>query len=327
MSHIVKVLLTVDTEIWPRSGESMEGGLAEAMHRDFYGTTPAGDYGIPFQLTTLSDHRLKAVFHVESLFASAAGPTYLKEMVDVIREGNQEIQLHIHTEWIPRMATPLFKQRRSENMKDYTDEEQCVIIARAVENLGECGVTDLNAFRAGNYGADIATLRSLKRNRIKYDTSYNFCYLHTDCGIRTDAPLVQSEMIEGIWEVPITFFCDWPGHYRHVQITACSFAELRALLLSAWKRKFTTFVIVSHSFELLKNRKVPGKGLVPDSTAVSRFVRLCAFLSENRDKFQTIGFHDLHDDDLGSKAGLPPLRSNIMRTAGRITEQAVRRAF
>lgn len=327
MRSSLNVFITVDTEIWPKNPDGTRyigPNLKEHIRRDIYGITERGEYGLPFQMDVLDAHGLKAVFLVESLFACAAGIEPLAEIVAMIQKRGHEVQLHTHSEWLPWMPESILPGRTGQNLKDFTEEEQRVLLARGLDNLRKAGASDVCAFRAGNYGADFATLHALSHHGIRFDTSYNFCYLDQECGLRLPNPLVQPEMVEGVCEVPISFFSDYPGHYRHTQLCACSHREMRQALTQAWKSGWRTFVIVSHSFELLRRNRF-GIPDALDQFVIKRFEKLCRFLGENRNAYRTVGFSEL---DPSSLLGLSPareLRSSMVSTALRCGEQLIGR--
>lgn len=324
---MLKVFLTIDTEVWPQTPHWRESGLSEDIRRDIHGTTLEGEFGLSFQIDLLNEHGLKAVFFVESLFACAVGLDPLRKIVGMIQDGGHEVQLHIHTEWLTKMTESVLPGRTGQNLKDFSEDEQALLIARGIQNLRNCGVRNLCAFRAGNFGANFDTLHALSQNGILYDTSHNTCYLDSNCGMRTPDLLLQPEQMHGVYEFPISFFSDWPGHYRHVALCACSWQELKGVLLRAWKRGWYSFVLVSHSFELIKQRNQFGKPASANWIVVKRFKRLCRFLADNRDRFHTAVFSEIAQDTIPAVVPSRPLRSGVHRTAGRFVEQLVGRVF
>jgi hypothetical protein len=131
--------------------------------------------------------------------------------------------------------------------------------------------------------------------------------------------------MEGVLEVPITFFEDYPKHFRHAQLCACSADELIHTLEQARFRGFTTVVIILHSFELVWRGTRQGRPAVPRWVVVRRFERLCRFLDDHRDLYRTIGFRDIEPADLAHTPHGGPLRSNSFRTAARYAEQLIGR--
>src|SRR5205823_12616288 len=105
---LLQVLLTIDTEFWPSTPRQWPAArlprplpaMEDDYARDVMGRTPSGDYGLPYLLESLAAHRLNAVFFVESLHASALGGALLQRMVRTIRAADQDVQLHVHTEWL-----------------------------------------------------------------------------------------------------------------------------------------------------------------------------------------------------------------------------------
>lgn len=317
---MLKVFLTVDVEIWPRNWDLSARAFQEGWARYIQGATSKGDYGLPFQLRVLQQHDLRAVFLVESLFAWEYGLEPLREIVGSIKQANQEVQLHLHAEWVHKSKRPILPGRGGINIKDYSEDEQGFLLGLGLRHMHESGAGDICAFRAGSYGANLATLRALSKHGIGYDTSYNLPYLDKDCAMVVDEPLVQPRLVEGVMEFPITPFEELPGRLRHMQLGSCSFSEMKHLLLQAHSNGWYSVVIVSHGHELLDASRTQ-----PDPIVVKRFERLCRFLAENRDKFQTSGFSDLRVESVVTQKNERPLTSSPWRTALRYGEQLTMR--
>jgi hypothetical protein len=322
---MLNVFITVDTEVWPLLPDWREAGLGRDIDRDLNGVTPSGRVGVSYQIDVLNRYGLKAVFFVEPLFAEVAGLEPLRAVVAEVQGRGHEVQVHLHPEWLRWMRQPLLPGDTPPYLKDFPEEDQSVLLARGISLLRASGAVRLCAFRAGDYAANFATLRALARNGIAYDSSYNHCYFGTTCGLQTGEVIRQPVVLEGVHEFPISSFSDWPGHHRHAQLTACSFREMRTALLGAWRQGWYSFVIVSHSFELLKRRRQRPDRPEPDRLVVRRFDRLCRFLAENRDKFRTAGFADLTAGSVPTVGRTTALRSAPYATLSRVVEQFVRR--
>lgn len=311
----MNVFYTVDTEVWlENAGLS---GFKRSFERDILGRTYDGDYGIEYQARELRKRNLKGVFFVEPLYASAVGPESLVRTVDLLQREEQDVDLHIHTEWLRYLPELGLEVAGHSSIRDFSEPDQYRLLGQALENLRQAGAQDVCAFRAGNYGADFNTLRALHRLGLRYDSSYNYCYLHSACGLDIGEPLLQPCELDGMVEVPISHFRDRPGHYRHAQLAAVSFAELSNAMLQAWRHGWQTFVIVSHSFELINraHERV-------DPVVLDRFDRLCDFLAANTDKFTTRGFRGG-----GIETAAEPveaLTGSVWQAAGRMVEQARR---
>ena len=321
---MLNIFITVDTEVWPdnlAAGPS-DASFAAAYRRDILGRTRAGDCGLPLQLEIMNDHGIQASFFVESLFASRFGVDALGDIVGLVDAAGHEVQMHLHPEWAQVIPAIQALYNGGHNLADYSEDVQSQMLQLGLANLAAAGVQQPRAFRAGNYGAGFSTLRVLRELGIEIDTSYNYCYLDSDCSLQTDEPLLQPTVLEGVHQYPVSFFQDWPGHYRHAQLTACSYSELVSLLDQASRRGWGSVVIVSHGFELLN----PARN-APDSIIRRRFEKLCGYIARNSDRMRVQTFRDLdiNADGGAIKHAQTPLQSNMVRTASRYAVQLMRR--
>lgn len=315
----MRVFFTVDVEFWPSFGAAGPGDVGAAFERDVLGRTAGGDYGLAFKARLLHDHGLTGSFFVEALHSSVTGPAYLREITGLLAEQGQDIQLHLHSEWLQYFADDFIAGRQGANLHEFSFDDQRCLIRRAGDNLMVSGAAAPTAFRAGNYGANNDTLRALATEGLAFDSSYNRPYLGGLCRIEVPEILLQPTALEGVVEFPVAHFSDWPGHFRHVQLTACSLGEIRHALFSAWAQGYTDFVMVSHSFELIDRDHAK-----LDRVALRRFEGLCALLAGNPDKFETRGFGGL-DASMLQPIAVAPLRSHPGRTAIRMGAQLLRR--
>jgi hypothetical protein len=322
---MLNVLITVDTEVYPLLPDWRADNLARDVRRDIYGETPGGDYGLRYQIEVLNRFGLKAVFFVEGLFASAVGPDPLRRMVREVEGGGHEVQLHLHPEWLAWMPDPPAKPDGRWATNQFDRAEQTRMIALGLRNLRAAGAGTVTAFRAGDYAANADTLHALRDNDVTYDTSANPCYPNSFPDVPALRDATQPKLASGVCEIPVSHWNTPPVGRRHAQFTNSTAGELRAALRHAEQNGWHSFVIVSHSFELLKRRRQRVERPAPDPVVVSRFEALCRFLGDHRDRFRTCGFADLGappDRDLPEK---PPLSSPIYRTAYRYLQQAYRR--
>jgi len=318
---MLDVFLTFDVEIWCGGWDDIDAKFPNAFQRYIYGSTPSGDYGLPYILRQLQDHGLAGVFFVEPLFSTRFGPDPLAEIIGLIRERNQEVQLHLHTEWVDESNEPLLDNilNKRQFLKYFSLSEQTTLIQVGARLIEKAGGGSVNAFRAGSFGFNRDTLRALAVNHISFDSSYNATMFGLDSGVHPGLPILEPIEYEGIYEYPMTVFHDG-FRLRHMQVTACSYLEMEGLLWQALNSERKSFVFLSHNFELLN------AGMDrPDDIAVSRFSKLCTFLDRNRDCFRVCGFQGLSPTVVSSQP--MPLTSPIWKTSHRMFEQAIRRRF
>ncbi|HMA96917.1 MAG TPA: hypothetical protein VKP30_29735 [Polyangiaceae bacterium] len=321
----LNVLLTIDTEVYPLLPTWREDGLRRDLDRDIYGVTEDGSFGLSHQIAVLNAHGLRAVFFVEGLFASAVGIEPLRRIVGEIVAGGHEVQIHVHPEWLAWMPSPPFEARGRQTLREFSLDEQTELIGTAATNLRAAGAQNLCALRAGDYAANSDTLKALAKLQIRYDTSLNPCSAMSFQDLALGGWRYRTAPEAEVGEVPISFWHRRPFPPRHAQICANSAGELSHAMTEAAMQNRYTFVIVSHSFELLRQRRQNPSHPQADRLVIRRFRQLCEFLARRRDSFHTVGFADLDPSKLAWGTQLEPLKGSIGHTALRLAEQAYRR--
>lgn len=322
----VQVFFTVDVEIWPGSWTDIDSLFPDAFQRYIYGPTPFGPHGLPLKLKVLRDHGLKGVFFVEPVFSARFGLQPLQEVVGLIQQGGQEVQLHVHAEWVDEARVPVLSQPpagKVQHLSLLSLRDQTELIGWSKRRLLEAGVASTNAFRAGSFAFNGDTLRALEATALSIDSSYNHYFGGPASGIWNGAgqggeiPVLPFQVGQ-VLEVPVTVYRDLPCHVRPLQLKACSLAELTSVMNRAAEQGHSTIVIVSHNFELLDRRDFSR-----DQTVVRRFLGLCDFLSRNTDRFETRGFADTQLAPLPRQP--TPVAGSARALAVRYFEQLKRR--
>lgn len=320
--QVLNVFFSVDVEIWCDGWHDLDEKFPSAFNKYVYGYTSKGQFGLPYQLEILKNHGLTGVFFIEPLFSLRFGAQPLAEIVGLVKESGHEIQLHLHTEWVDESIKPLLAgpQTKRQHLKYFTLEEQSHLIGVGANLLKSAGADDLNAFRAGSFAFNKDTLGALAENNFSFDSSYNACMFGPESGLMPGVTIVEPVEYKSVYEYPMTVFNDGTGSLRHAQLTACTFSEIEGLLWQALKSGRTSFVILSHNFELMN----PAKDK-PDDVVVKRFKKLCSFLDKNRDSFCVRGFQGL-EPQIATQQPMP-LNSPIWKTGARMVEQVYRKKF
>ncbi len=319
---MLDVFFTVDVEIWCDGWNDIDEKFPDAFRRYVYGQTRHGQYGLPHKLDVLDSHGLTGVFFVEPLFSTRFGIEPLAEVVGLLNDGKQEVQLHLHTEWVDESVQPLLGDVASKRqyLRNFNLEEQITLIGAGAKLLHEAGSPPVNAFRAGSFGFNKDTLTALAANGMSFDSSYNASMFGLDSGVLPGAVAVEPVVCEDVFEYPMTVFHDGTGGLRHAQLAACSFRELEGLLWNSLAAERNAFVILSHNFELLNPKKDRA-----DWVMVKRFEKLCRFLDRNRDCFNVRGFDGLSPRVVSEQP--EPLSSPRWKTIERLLEQSYRRIY
>lgn len=319
---MLNVFVTFDVEIWCDGWADIDDRFPDAYKRYVYGPTPTGEYGLRYQGRLLRDHGLTGVFFVEPLFTGRFGIPPLREIVGVLLDAKQEIQLHLHTEWLDEASPPLLPGITSKRqyLSDFTLVEQTAIIAEGVRLLAAAGAPTVTCLRAGNFGFNADTFDALAANQLRFDCSYNAALRGLGSGLAPGTMLTDVYCERGITEFPMTVFDTGLGGLRHAQLGACSWPEIEGLLWRALNSAQQSFVLLLHNFELL----TPSKSR-SDPIVLRRFQRLCEFLARHDDKFRTRGFHGI--SGLVKRPQTKPLSSPAWRSALRTMEQVYRRRY
>jgi len=234
------------------------------------------------------------------------------------------VQLHVHTEWAREAGLAARFHGRGQFLSDFTLDEQTALIRQGLANLVAAGATDLSALRAGNMGGNLDTLVAAKSAGLAIDMSFD-----PTRGVHVRALLehLREDLPDenACPTIPLSCVEDFPGHYRPAQLTALSFRELREALLTAYREHWPQFVILLHSFELV--RGPDSKAVVrPHTVNLMRWNQLCAFLAGNRDRFVTTGCRELVASPSAANFVRAP-RTSALHTVWRIAEQAASRAL
>lgn len=316
----MNVHLSFDVEVWCNNWQELDQRFPAAFDRYVWGRSARGDYALPKTLEILQRHGLQGVFFVEPLFAARFGLDYLHTITRLILDAGQDVQLHLHTEWVDEISPGLIADcsRKRQHISAYTLAEQQALITHGMQMLQSVGVPAVNTFRAGSFACNRDTFRALQGCGIALDSSLNACYEVSGADLHDGALREAPALIDGVSSIPVAVFLDGRGRLRPAQVGGCSFAEMREAMELAAEAGATEFVIVSHNFEMLK----PGRS-DPDNIVVRRFERLCEMLGQRRRDFPTAKYAVDPQAAMPAAISRPPV--SRMATLTRLAEQLRRR--
>lgn len=306
--RMTRALITIDTEL--SASRQAAGMTAEENLR----LSITGPYGVGWMMDRMDACGIRGVFFVDPMPGLVHGRDIVRRMVEPIVARGHEVQVHIHTEWLEWVVDSPVDGRRGRQIGDFSLEDQTLLIGWAQDALVEAGAARPNAFRAGNYGANDDTLRALAALGMRWDSSYNADYAGKPCRITLPPETVDPVRTAGVIEAPVAGIWDRPGHFRPAQLCALSAGEMVAGLRFAASQGQHSFVVVTHSFEMLSRDRQRPNGMV-----MRRFDALCDAIARD-DRVTSSGFIDLPEP--GETMARDRLAPSRLRTGWRMAQQA-----
>lgn len=221
-------LVTVDTELsnFP-DGQGLWGKVGDAT------------WGLKRMIEEFDRLEIAATFFLDVYGGNKEQTDHQQRAAEMIAASGHDLQLHTH----PGAAFDRAKQR----MRDYTLEEQKEIVALGCERIRQWGGSRPVLHRAGDWGADMNTLRALKSQGMRAD--FSACAWSSNCGLGSD--LVSGngwKRVEGLLCASGTGFRDrLTGRIRRVDLGGASYSEITDIL----DRQIDPMILTLHSFSFL----------------------------------------------------------------------------
>ena len=284
-----KVVLTVDTEPSIAGAFQADEANRPLIDEPVAGMVDGKSEALGFLVETLSDHGLVATFFVETLHTRYFPDTVMGGYVDRLLRAGQDVQLHLHPCWLS------FEDGKFDRFNLASDHCHELETGRLAALIGE-GADRISAWtgvrpsgmRTGNFSTALSVFEAMSQAGLRH--SSNVCLAVHRPPEPELAVTGGVHDFAGIRELPVTCFVDvgpvGRGRLRPMQITALTAREQISLLTAAHDRGNAVVVIVTHPFEFVKKRDFRYTNLRPNRVIQDRLRRLCAFLSENRDRFE-----------------------------------------
>lgn len=294
------ILLTIDTE------PSVAGAFDEPeeyqplFDEPVWGHVDEKSQGLGFIVETLGWYSQKATFFVETASADFFGEEPMRKVCEMLKASGQDVQLHLHPCWRVFRGGSRAAEATDDQCAELDEALLEMLITEGCDRVEQWVGCRPIALRTGNFSAGRKVYRAMARADLKY--SSNICIgvaqssegsLNLPGGIFT---------IEGIRELPASCFLDigpiGRGRWRPLQITACSFSEIRGLLEQAFAAGQTHVVLVTHPFEFVKAADMRYSSIKPNRLIQHRLRKMCAYVAANSDRFEMRSFADLQEGEL-----------------------------
>jgi hypothetical protein len=288
-----RVAITVDTEPSVAGAFADPGRYRPLLHEPVWGAVDGRSEALGFIVNTLASHDLCASFFVETVHLSCFPADAMGGYVRWLKAASQDIQLHLHPVW-SRFAGERYA-KTNDRCGDLAEERLAELVADGTRQITAwCGKPPV-CLRTGNFSVSTGVYRALRLAGLPLAS--NVCLAVApprEAALRFAGGVHR---VEGVTELPVTCFRDrgpvGRGRYRPLQLSACSFSELCALLDGLNRSGGSLAVIVTHPFEFLKWTGPDFARLRANRVVQRRFERLCRFLAREAERFEVISMGQL----------------------------------
>ncbi|MGH1374024.1 MAG: hypothetical protein ACRBBW_18430 [Cellvibrionaceae bacterium] len=288
-----QVSITIDTEFSIAghfSSPELRKPIAEPL---VYGHTASGQQGLGFMLETFSHYNTEATFFVETANTRYFGDEPMARVVRDIQQAQQDIQLHIHPVWLSfsdDRTEAKFPRQDSCSGQGYSDLKRVfnVCIDSFKRLTGKAPV----AIRTGNLQADSTTYKVM--HDLDIGLSSNIAtgiFKPCEKKLQLDS---GRHSIEGVTEVPVLTYQDFDlfgkQHQKSLQITSCSWPEMKRILIKARDLGIEQVVILTHPFEFFKSSDSSYRRIIRNRVNQNRLSELCRFIKDHDQDFASASF-------------------------------------
>lgn len=256
----------IDTWIWGRIGGSER------------------QWGIGLLMDQLEARQMRGTFYVSALERRFHGDPPVAEVAKAIESRGHEAGVHVHCAWAGFDQQRRYDLDRGfhllDSIGDHDEETQRELLTEAVESLRQWTGRPPRSFRAGNFGADLRTLKILGELGLTSDSSRNAAVATLPQATATNAAVE----LEGLLEIPATTFeaLRSPRRLlRFVDPSNMTLAEAKSVFDQIPRLGIGTLVLVTHSFQYISPGHVAGERVESHPKIVDRVSRILDLLAED----------------------------------------------
>ncbi|VAV94394.1 hypothetical protein MNBD_ALPHA02-1818 [hydrothermal vent metagenome] len=251
------------------------------------------EQGLGFLLETFEKYDISASFFIECANYFYFGDEPMRSIVQRIQAMGQDVQLHVHPCWLNFNTDPdigVFPINDSCAGRSY--EELKRIFELCIDIFERWSGKRPEAIRTGSLVADMNLYRVMKDLNIPLASNIALGVF------RPVEPELQiyngRRTINDVLELPVFSYQDMyilgKKHIKSLQITSCSWPEMKYILGQARKHGIKNIVILTHPFEYIKKSDFQYNGLIRNRVNQNRLTELCKFISEHDQDFVATDF-------------------------------------
>jgi hypothetical protein len=285
-----------------------------------YGAVDGKEQALGFLLETFDRYNIVASFFVECANYFYFGDHPMQDVVTRLKTAGQDIQLHVHPVWLHFNTNPEIGTfpRQDDCSGQEFDELKRVFSACIAVFERWVGRPPL-AIRTGSLRADENVYRVMHELGILMSSSVAL-------GIfQPTEPLLSHDSgrhrIHGVMEIPVFSYQDsnfaGRAHKKSLQITSCSWPELKYLLWKARNSGIENIVILTHPFEYIKKSDFRYRKLTRNRVNQQRLHNLCEFISQHPQDFVAADFSSQYRNWITSELDQAPISIPTLYAVGR----------
>ncbi len=293
MNTPLEVSITIDTEFSIAGYFDNPEAYPPVAEPVVYGTVNGRDEGLGFLLETFERYGTDATFFVECANYFHFGDEPMRSVMQKIIAAGQDTQLHVHPIWLTFGEGDQFRQfARNDYCSARSFEELHAAFSLCVDVFQRWANRRPDAIRTGSLVTDETVFRVMQSLGIPLGSNLALGVFEPS------EPHLQfhagRHRIHGVTELPVFTYRDLniAGRTRRksLQITSCSWPEMRHLLWKARRAGVENVVILTHPFEFFKKRNFRYTELTRNRVNQRRLEALCEFLRDHPDDFVSADF-------------------------------------
>ncbi len=293
MQKPTEITISIDTECSIAGAFAHPGVREPVAEKAILCEVDGKEHGVGFMLDVFKRYGIKASFFIECAHYYYFGDNPMRGVVDRIAEAGQDLQLHVHPCWMSYIKDSAIGEfPQSDICKDRPYDELRKIFELSTDIFKSWVGKKPVALRTGSLYADLNIYRVMR--------DLNFP-LASNVAIGGNVPDEEElylhsgrHLIDGVLEMPVFSYVDMniagQKHVKSLQITSCSWPEMKYLLKKARASGVENIIILTHPFEFIKKSDTYFTEITRNRVNQGRLEKLCKFIAENNQEFVAADF-------------------------------------
>ncbi len=285
-----------------------------------YGLVDGREEALGFMLETFDRHDIRASFFVECANYCFFGDEPMQGVIRRLQAAGQDIQLHVHPVWLSFNRDPALGEfPRHDDCAGRSFEELTRVFSTCIAIFERWVGHKPLAIRTGSLRADDNVYRVMQALAIPLSSNIALgVYQPAESALHHDS---GRHRIHGVMELPVFSYQDLKlagkRHKKALQITSCSWPEMKHLLWKARRAGIENIVILTHPFEFIKKSNYRYEKLTRNRVNQQRLQKLCAFIQAHGEDFVAADFTTHHQRWVQSEVQQPYIEMPSRYAIGR----------